>query len=162
MHGHSVVSRLVAAISFACPVPIRGAVRYSPRYLPSHRRPFLSRYRLRCPVFIEPCLLKSLGRPVRSLGTHRVMHPPAASKSQNIWITGLHRLAGPLPPSVRLPSEGWSAVVCCDVCNVALLNKLRNSIAKLLCFLTTYVSTYRGAGIKKPPRGRLLWVVCGA
>lgn len=62
--------------------------------------------------------LKDPGRPVRSLGTHRVMHPPAAGKSQNIWIADLHRLAGPLPPSVRLPSEGWSAVVCCDGCNV--------------------------------------------
>ena len=62
--------------------------------------------------------LKTQGRPVRSLGTHRVMHPPAASKSQNICIADLHRLAGPLPPSVRLPSEGWSAGLCCDGCNV--------------------------------------------
>ena len=63
-------------------------------------------------------LVKDRRVSARSLGTHRVMHPPAASKSQNIWVADLHRLAGPLPPSVRLPSEGWSAVVGCDVCNV--------------------------------------------
>lgn len=73
------------------------------------------------PCFYRAVLAQEPGRPVRSLGTHRVMHPPAASKSQNIWVADLHRLAGPLPPSVRLPSEGWSAVVCCDGCNVSAL-----------------------------------------
>ena len=64
------------------------------------------------------------------------MHPPAASKSQNIWVADLHRLAGPLPPSVRLPSEGWSAVVGCDVCNVKRRLKYVNRLG--LIFLIIY------------------------
>ena len=92
--------------------------------------------------------LKDPGRPVRSLGTHRVMHPPAASKSQNIWVADLHRLAGPLPPSVRLPSEGWSAVVCCDGCNVRRCLIIVNRLG--LIFEVS--DPHRRAGTKKPPR----------
>ena len=79
---------MVAAISFACPVPIRGAVRHLPRYLPSHRRPFLSRYRLRCPVFIEPCLLKSQG------GQFDHLEPIAALFAAIRWIVDRKTISG--------------------------------------------------------------------
>ena len=103
-----------------CPLPHPGGCAVSTRRWPKR---FLYSAATRAgAVFTQACHLQEPGRQARSLGTHRVMHPPAASKSQNIWVADLHRLAGPLPPSVRLPSEGWSAVVCCDVV------KYRNTI----------------------------------
>lgn len=86
-------------------------------------------------VFIQACHLQEPGRQARSLGTHRVMHSPAASKSQNIWIADLHRLAGPLPPSVRLPSEEWSAVVGCDGCNVKRRLKYVNRLGLIFLII---------------------------
>ncbi len=64
-------------VTFDVPVadPIQG--QSSTDY--SARRSFLSRYRLRCPVFTQPCWLHELVVLARSLHTHRVLQLPLHS-----------------------------------------------------------------------------------
>ena len=102
-----------------CPLPHPGGCAVSTRRWPKR---FLYSAATRAgAVFIQACHLQELGRPVRSLGTHRVLHLPLRPYGPNPAFAScwLYRL--------RVACRGCFVVLCCDGCTVSQLTASSNN-----------------------------------